>query len=68
MKTCIGNGAALCVMFREACVFKRDALKCIRIRLLSPRLNDNSCAVIGVAGKWSSDRQEHLKSFGVNDL
>ncbi len=27
-KTCIGNGTALSVLMREACVFKRGALKC----------------------------------------
>ncbi len=42
-------------MLREACVCKRDAPKCVRIRLWPVRRDDSSRALIGAAGLWRSD-------------
>ncbi len=54
-KTCIGNGTALSVMLCEACVCKRDAPMCVRIRLWPFRRDDSSHVLIGAAGMWHSD-------------
>ncbi len=42
-------------MLREACVFKRAALKCVRIRLWPVRRDDSSRVLIGAAGMSRSD-------------
>ncbi len=54
-KTYIGKVTAFDVMLREACVWKRDAPKCIRIRLWPLRRDGSSRVVIGAAGMWRSD-------------
>ncbi len=42
-------------MLREACVCKRDAPKCVRIRIWALRRDDSSHALIGAAGMRRSD-------------
>ncbi len=54
-KNYIGKGTAFYVMLREACVCKRDALKCLRIRLWPVRRDDSSRILIGAAGFSRSD-------------
>ncbi len=62
--TCIrNNGDAILywkntvidVMLREACVRKRDAPKCVRIRLWLLRCADSARVLIGAAGMRRSD-------------
>ncbi len=62
-KSCIGNGTALSAMLFEACMFKRDALKCFRVRLLQLRREDSSRVPIGAAGTWRSDWR--MRDVGV---
>ncbi len=54
-KACVQKGTALSVLLREACVCKRDAPTCVRIRLLLPRRDDSSRVLIGAVGGWLSD-------------
>ncbi len=54
-KICVANGTALNVMMREACVCKRDAPMCGRIRLWPLRREDSSRVLIGAAVTWRSD-------------
>ncbi len=54
-KTCIGKVTALRVVLHEACVCKRDAPTCVRIRLWPLRRDDSSRVMIGAAGVWRSD-------------
>ncbi len=42
-------------MLREECVYKRDAPKCVRIRLWPFRRDDSSRVLIGAAGMLRSD-------------
>ncbi len=51
----IGKDTALGVMLREACVCKRDAPTCVRIRLWPLRRDDSLRVLIGAAGMWRSD-------------
>ncbi len=53
-------------MLREACVCKRDAPQCPRIRLWPVRRDDSSRVVIGADGLWRSDwRRRNVGAFGV---
>ncbi len=54
-KSYIGIGTALSVMLHEACVCKRDAPMCVRIRLGPLRREDSSRVLIGAGRTWSSD-------------
>ncbi len=56
----MGNGTALSVMLREACVCKRVAPKCVRIRLWPLRRDDSSRVLIGAAGMRRSDWPERV--------
>ncbi len=62
-KTCIGNDTASSVMLREAYVFERDALRCVKIRFWPLRRADSSRALIGGAGTWRSDW--HRRDEGI---
>ncbi len=46
------KNTAFYVILREACVCKRDAPKCPRIRLWPVRRDDISRVLIGAAGLW----------------
>ncbi len=56
-KTYIGKDTAVGVMLREACVCKRDAPKCVRIRIWPLRRDVSSYVLIGAAGMWRSNWQ-----------
>ncbi len=49
------KNTAFGVMLREARVCKRDAPKCLIIRLWPVRRDDSSRVLIGAAGLWRSD-------------
>ncbi len=52
---------ALCVVLREACVFKRYAPVCVlRICIWPPKRDDSSRVLIGAGGIERSDWPEHV--------
>ncbi len=58
------KNTAFDVMLREACVCKRDAPKCVRIRLWPLMRDDSSRVLIDAAGVWPSDwRRRNLSAL-----
>ncbi len=60
------KNTALGVMLREACACKRDAPKCVGIRVWPVRRDDSSRVLIGAAGMWRSDWPARVQAFGVS--
>ncbi len=53
------------VVLCEACVCKRYAPKCVRIRLWPVRRGDSSRVLIGAAGMWRSDWPDRVQALGL---